>query len=106
MPLLIGKGNQRLKNTTGRYAQQWRNLVCRVDCLWITKGCIRNLELIQQTHSVCLHFILLCHFTKSSSTGSVPADVAQCLRYLLPGARDRRDGLGLFGAAALARSAN
>src|SRR6266849_2512410 len=106
MPLLIGKGNQRLKNTTGRYAQQWRNLVCRVDCLWISKGCVCDAVLIQQTHSVCLHFILLCHFTKSSNTGSVPACVAQRLRYLLPGARDRRDALGLFGATALARSAN
>src|SRR5229473_597931 len=106
MPLLIGKGNQRLKNTTGRYTQQRRNLVCRVDCLWITKGCVGNLMLIKETHSVCLHFVLLCHFTKSSSTGLVPADVAQCLRYLLPGARDRRDELGLFGATAFARSAN
>ena len=33
---------------------------------------------------------------------SVPADVTQCLRYLLSGACDSRDELGLFGAAAFA----
>ncbi len=36
----------------------------------------------------------------------MPAQVAQGLRYLLPGAGDCRDELGLFGAASLARPSN
>src|SRR5579859_3183825 len=80
-----------------------------------TVGCASSLAMTRKPARVsrCITPVARSPAPFSATSGvsmsacmSVPAQVAQGLRYLLPGAGDCRDELGLFGTASLARPAD